>query len=44
MAVSLDGEIAHVTEAVISLYPQKLHFFAPEGASCNRTARKRMDK
>ena len=44
MAVSLDGEISHVTEAVISLCPEKLHFFAPAGASCNRTARKRMDK
>ena len=44
LAVSLDGEIEHLTDMVISLSDKKLRFFAPEGASCNRTARKRVDK
>ena len=44
VAVSLDGEIVHLTDAVISLSDKKLRFFAPEGASCNRTARTRTDK
>ena len=39
-AVSLDGEILHTRDAQISLSSHKLHFFAPEGASCNRTAHK----
>ena len=38
--VSLDGEIVHLKDAQISLSDKKLHFFAPEGASCNRTAHK----
>ena len=44
LAVSLDGEIVHLTDARISLSDKKLRFFAPAGASCNRTARKRADK
>ena len=44
LAVSLDGEIEHLMDMVISLSDKKLRFFAPEGASCNRTARKRVDK
>ena len=44
LAVSLDGEIAHLQDVEISLCAHKLHFFAPEGASCNRTARMRMSR
>ena len=44
IAVSLDGEIVHLKDATISLSDKKLRFFAPPGASCNRTARKRLDK
>lgn len=43
-AVSLDGEIVHMTDAQIGLSDYKLRFFAPEGTSCNRTARRRLDK
>ena len=39
LAISLDGEIMHAQDAVISLSPYQLRFFAPEGASCNSTAR-----
>lgn len=38
--VSLDGEIIHTKDAQICLSDKKLRFFAPEGASCNRTAHK----
>ena len=38
--VSLDGEILHTKDAAIRLSDKKLRFFAPEGASCNRTAHK----
>lgn len=38
--VSLDGEILHTKDAQIDLSAHKLRFFAPEGASCNRTAHK----
>ena len=38
--VSLDGEILHTKDAFIRLSDKKLRFFAPEGASCNRTAHK----
>ena len=43
-ALSLDGEIQYRTDAQIMLSTKKLHFFAPAGASCNRTARRRLDK
>lgn len=40
--VVLDGEILMTDDARIGLSPHKLRFFAPEGASCNRTARLRL--
>jgi YegS/Rv2252/BmrU family lipid kinase len=41
IAVSLDGEIVHIKDADIRLSEKKLRFFAPAGASCNRTATER---
>ena len=44
LALSLDGEIQYKTDVQMTLSAKKLHFFAPVGASCNRTARRRLDK
>lgn len=44
LAVSMDGEIVHVKDVTIEMCPHKLHFFAPEGASCNATAMVDTDK
>lgn len=38
LAVSMDGEIRHEKDISIRMCAHKLHFFAPAGASCNRTA------
>ncbi len=40
--VVLDGEVLMTAGVRIGLSPHKLRFFAPEGASCNRTARLRL--